>query len=209
MTDPSHTGPIAGRQRRCVIRFFVVMLVLLGADLLIKHYAFKHVAGVPVDLSQVLEQPNLDVIPPHRETTVIPKVLALRLTLNQGAVFGLGQGGRWIFVGFTAIALIVLFTMFLRTPARAVFTQLVFAAIVAGALGNLYDRLAFGGVRDMFHMLPGVPLPFGWKWGNGTTDIYPWIFNAADVFLVVGLFCLALMSLRAAPNTSTTSDSSN
>jgi lipoprotein signal peptidase len=37
-------------------------------------------------------------------------------------------------------------------------------------------------------MLPGWELPFGWSWpGNSTPDVFPWVFNVADVLLLAGM----------------------
>ena len=61
------------------------------------------------------------------------------------------------------------------------------ALILGGALGNLYDRVMFNAVRDMFWLLPGVKLPFGLRWPGGMDDAYPWLFNLADVALLAGV----------------------
>ena len=136
-------------------------------------------------------------IPPHPRRVVVPKVLALHLTVNHGAVFGIGQGKRWIFVAFSLVAGIALPWIFARTRRDQWILHLAIAAVLAGALGNLYDRLVHGGVRDMMNLLPGVELPFGLAWPGGATEVYPWIFNVADVCLVVGLGILMVAIYRA------------
>ncbi|NJS15352.1 MAG: hypothetical protein HC788_13065, partial [Sphingopyxis sp.] len=68
----------------------------------------------------------------------------------------------------------------------------VLGLVLAGALGNLYDRVVYGAVRDMLHMFPGVELPFGWTWPNGLRDVWPWVFNGADVSLLVGVGVLLM-----------------
>lgn len=93
MTAPSEQTR-AVRSPQAVIVFFVVALGLLAADLVVKQLAFAHVAGTPV----LLDGPDASgraAIPPHDSRILVPKVLALHLTVNEGAVFGLGQGGRW------------------------------------------------------------------------------------------------------------------
>ena len=67
--------------------------------------------------------------------------------------------------------------------------------ILAGGLGNLFDRIVIGVVRDFLHMLPGWPLPFKWKYPatlGGGTEIFPWVFNVADVMLLTGMALLML-----------------
>ena len=49
--------------------------------------------------------------------------------------------------------------------------------ILAGALGNMYDRAVFHGVRDMLRF---------------TVNWYPYIFNLADVMLCIGVPVLML-----------------
>jgi signal peptidase II len=70
------------------------------------------------------------------------------------------------------------------------------ALILAGALGNLYDRIMYGAVRDMLYLFPGVKLPFGITWPGGNPELYPWIFNIADAALCVGVVLIILTMLR-------------
>ena len=48
----------------------------------------------------------------------------------------------------------------------------------------------------MLLLFPGVKLPFGWHWPNGSDGLYPWIFNVADACLVIGLFFLMILMYR-------------
>lgn len=186
----------AGRSRGAILRFAVVFLIVLVGDLVLKQQAFERVAGTPVALERGPDG-TLPPIPAHDAVIVVPKVLALQLTLNRGAVFGLGQGGRWVFVFFSVVAVGVVLTIFTRSRANAIVLHLALAAVLAGALGNLYDRLAVGAVRDMLLLFPGVRLPFGWTWPGGADGLYPWIFNLADVGLVIGLGVLVILSSRS------------
>jgi len=181
----------AGRHAPAIVRFAVAVIVLLGADLASKSLAFAQVAGTPVQVTG-----PATVIPPHDTVIVVPKVLGLQLTINIGAVFGLGGGLRWMFVAFSLVATAVLIHVFRRSGANHLVLHLALAAVLAGALGNLYDRVIYGVVRDMLWLFPGVDLPFGWRWPDGSNGLYPWIFNIADVCLVLGLIVLMVIMHR-------------
>ena len=50
-------------------------------------------------------------------------------------------------------------------------------------------------MRDFLHMLPEWQLPMGWHWpGNGNGDVFPWVFNIADVMLLAGMALFVLSS---------------
>lgn len=134
--------------------------------------------------SRAHENRPASAMPPHEPTELIPKVLDLQLTINTGAVFGMGKGFRtgFLIIGVIAIALITWF--FTRSPRHDRVFQFALALILSGALGNLYDRYFFAAVRDMFHLMPSIP----WLW--------PWIFNFADVALVVGVCLIILHTFR-------------
>lgn len=177
----------AGGHAGSITLFLAVTLAVLAADLTLKEVAFRTVAGVPVVLDP--QHPETPHIPPHEPIQVIPGVLSLRLTTNTGAVFGLGKGGRWVFIAVSILAVLVITRIFWRSPAGAWGLHLALALILAGALGNLYDRFMFSSVRDMLHLFPGATLPFGWTWPgpHGSDVLYPWIFNLADAALVLGV----------------------
>lgn len=208
---------IAHRPRAAWL-FVLLSALFLGLDLGSKAWSFHGVGPVPVDI-RLGDQGGPEV----REETVngeweavstghqpaalahvvpvvvVPKVLNLQLLVNQGAVFGIGQGKRWLFIGLSLGALGVIGWYLWHSPAKARCTHVGLALILAGALGNLFDRVAFGGVRDMLHMLPGVELPFGLHWPGGGTECYPWIFNVADVELIAGVGLLLVVSFFAKP----------
>lgn len=181
----------AGRHAPAIARFAIVVVVLLAADLASKSIAFARVAGTPVEVTGADT-----IIPPHDAVIVVPKILGLQLTINVGAVFGLGGGLRWVFVAFSLVATLVLVHVFRRSGARRVILHLALAAVLAGAIGNLYDRVVYGVVRDMLWLFPRVELPFKWRWPDGSRGLYPWIFNVADVCLVLGLIVLMVIMHR-------------
>ncbi len=179
----------------------------VATDLISKSLAFARIAPDPVRLQreEVLEAMKHGVVsgvlPAHDSVTVIPSVLDLRLVLNPGAVFGVGPGQRWFFVLFTLAALAFAIWVFANwTTRRSRMAHVALGLIIAGGLGNLYDRLMYGCVRDFLHPLPGVRLPFGLKWPSGSPEVWPWVSNVADAYLLIGIGLL-LITLWRAPDT--------
>ncbi|GAB4543749.1 MAG: hypothetical protein Tsb0013_00160 [Phycisphaerales bacterium] len=183
-------GPLAGRCPRSWLLFLTLTALLTAADLVTKHLAFERISDHPVVVNKqdaielMRSQPQAlnALIPPHDPYVVAPHLLEFKLVLNPGAVFGTGPGNRWFFVGFTIVALIVAVVMFARaTGARQWLTHTGIALIVSGGLGNLYDRLVFACVRDFIHPLPGV------TWPGSTREVWPYVSNVADAFLLIGI----------------------
>lgn len=189
---PEQSDKRAFRSPKVIAGFVVLVAVLLAADLVIKSWAFEHVAGVPVVLDP--QAPDAKKIPYHTPREVVPHVLSLVLTTNTGAVFGSAKGARWLFVAVSFLAIPIVSFLFLRSSAKMYAFHIGLALVLSGAIGNLYDRLMFAAVRDMFLLFPDVPLPFGLAWPNGSRGLYPWIFNFADVALVVGVVLLGILS---------------
>ena len=99
--------------------------------------------------------------------------------VNQGALFGLGGDyaslANAIFAGVSIVAaLAIVYWSTRRTTARDWALCAALGLILAGTVGNLYDRIVFNGVRDFlyFHLI---------EWP---------VFNVADCCLVCGAFLL-------------------
>jgi signal peptidase II len=199
---PAWRSPLAWT---ILLGVFVLGLLI---DLWLKSWAFRTVAGSPVLLDRDEILLNSDWKPPwHEGVEVIPfGLLDFDLVLNHGAVFGIGQESRSIFIVFTIIAVIVAFSIFaFWTFARSHWAHIGIGLILAGGIGNLYDRIVFGAVRDFMHLAPGWNLPFGWEWPRGGTGVFPWVFNGADVFLLLGMAILILRSGGEHPEPDSTS----
>lgn len=183
----------ASKSWRAVTVFCVLVAAIFAGDLAMKALSFEHVAHVPVELTRP-KAVDAD-IPMHAPVVVIPGYLSLLLTLNHGAVFGSFQGGKWLFIIVSVVAVGVIVRVFLRSSSTAIVLHIALALILAGALGNLYDRIVYSAVRDMLWMLPGRHLPMGLSWPNGQTQIWPWIFNVADAALVTGVTLVVGLSI--------------
>ncbi|MFM8952041.1 MAG: signal peptidase II [Planctomycetaceae bacterium] len=172
---------------RSWIAFLALAAVAAGVDLATKSIAFARL-GMP------------GVGPRH---DLIPGVLMLETNLNEGALFGMGQGLGLAFAGVSVLAIAGILAMMARQTTRddAILVTAL-GLIVGGIVGNLYDRLGLPGltwhapaerigepvraVRDWIHcVLPGV---IDWP-----------IFNLADTWLVIGAGLILLASLRPTP----------
>lgn len=197
------SSPFPGDHRsgRSVRAWVILLTMLLGGlaiDLTTKSWAFENVGPHPVDIRALGGRVDsvLRDIPPIE---VVPRVLNLHLVLNRGAVFGIGPGRRWFFVVFSIVAVVVgVYVFAYRTRSNHTMTHVAIGSILAGALGNLIDRLIFAAVRDFLNLFPQIPMPFGWRWPGGSPDLFPWVFNVADMLLLlgVGLVILRMHSME-------------
>ena len=84
--------------------------------------------------------------------TLIPGALELTYLENRGAVWGLMQGWRIVFLiaTFVFLGVIILFYAKKRED-MTVLTRVILSLLFAGAIGNLIDRIILGYVRDMIY----------------------------------------------------------
>ncbi|MBL4809667.1 MAG: signal peptidase II [Phycisphaerales bacterium] len=204
-----HNHPQANTYKSCRAWLWLLSTIIFGivTDLVSKSLAFTHVAGIPVhiDRADVLTEQHIgNLIPYHESVVVIPRILDFILVLNPGAVFGIGAGQRWFFIIFTLIAVIIAFVLFAKwTKPRDSIAHAGFGLIIAGGVGNLYDRIIFGCVRDFIHPLPGVKLPFNITWPNGgSNEVWPYVSNIADLYLLIGIALLLIYTWKQPPESS-------
>lgn len=181
------------RSPAALSRFFLTMLLGLALDLGTKQWAFERLSdGVCINPVSGRAQ----VISPQVHQ-FIPGWLHFTVTVNEGAVFGKGQGLRWLFLTMSILAILFLTGLF-AASGRQRWYQFTLGLLLAGVLGNMYDRIIFGYVRDMIHALPGWRNPVPWLYG--TEEIFPWVFNVADCMLCVGVGIMLLHSLVHRPS---------
>lgn len=100
---------------------------------------------------------------------------------NDGASFGIFGGKTTSLIVFTAIAMVALAAVLVWRPRSPRLFRSGMIAIIAGGVGNLVDRIAFGYVRD-FIDYTFLKTFFGIEnFGVG---------NVADIFVLVGLLCV-------------------
>src|SRR5436309_2936266 len=103
------------------------------------------VAGIAADLwTKSAAVAHLKYAAPVR---LIPYLVRLEYTENHGAVFGIGQGQRPLFL-IVSVAAIGFLVYLFSTSGRQRVYQVILGMLMAGVLGNMYDRLVYGFVRD-------------------------------------------------------------
>lgn len=73
---------------------------------------------------------------------------SLSYASNTGASFGLGAGANRLLAGVSIALIAFLLRLMSRWPKENAWLQVGGALVLAGALGNLYDRVAYGAVVD-------------------------------------------------------------
>jgi signal peptidase II len=168
MSTATQPGP------RLRTRFVLFVLIAAGgclADLASKAWAFATL-GEPSGPTRWIWQ----------------DVIGLQTALNPGALFGMGGGLSWLFALLSLVAAVsLLYWFFVGRAARDAWLTVTLALILAGILGNLYDRLGFSShpdrdpalqyaVRDWILVRIHVGR-WSYDWPN---------FNLADSMLVCG-----------------------
>jgi lipoprotein signal peptidase len=227
VVQPAPASPSALRSGRAHLRLWFLALICLFADLWSKAWAF-------------------DSIKVGEVRPFIRGILEFRLSLNPGALFGLGSGLVPVFIIASIAALAFVIYLFAGTRREQWVMHAALALIFAGAMGNLYDRtimqrdlLRFKAVdgRQPFSLLGDIEgdrsanvIKFR-PWGDarhaqqvsrdeltddprrvgvvrdflkirlqvGKRELWPWVFNLADVFLVVGVGVLLLSYTARSP----------
>ena len=126
--------------------------------------------------------------PPAPSVAIVPHILELQTSHNTGALWGFGAtlpGSSMIFAALSVIAAIVIcYYLFILGASSSRVLTVALGLIMAGAMGNCYDRLALGHVRDFVHFHVDA---IGFDCA---------IFNFADNMLIAGAITLVLFALR-------------
>lgn len=116
-----------------------------------------------------------------RVIELIPGVLQFNYLENQGAAFGILQNHQTFFVIAGAIILFLVMYLLFVTPHERRYNLLsvLLVMIVAGAVGNMIDRVNLGYVVDFIYV-SAINFP---------------IFNVADCYVTVSTIMLAFAIL--------------
>lgn len=130
-----------------------------------------------------------------------PGILSLETSLNEGALFGIGQG---YVAGFAILSVLaaagILAWLFLFRAAHDRLLTGALGCVTAGVLGNLYDRLGLPGLGWPYtnpRHVAGDPVFAVRDWIHFQCPLFDWpIFNIADSLLVCGAGLLLWHAMR-------------
>ena len=129
-----------------------------------------------IALDQIIKAWALNDLQSKGSISVIKDVFNLTYVENRGAAFGLFQNNQWVFIVVALIASIIGLYFLHSNKLSSKLGKLSVVLIIAGALGNLIDRIRLDYVVDYFDFV------FIWNY----------VFNLADCFIVVGTFLLCI-----------------
>jgi signal peptidase II len=143
-----------------------------------------------VVIDQVTKNVVARTVDLYESLTVIPGFFNITRIHNRGAIFGTFSqtNNGLVFALLTAASLAALAMVvwfFLKTPASDRLMKISLTLIMAGALGNQFDRLVRGHVIDFLDLHIG-------------TAHWPF-FNAADSCISIGACLMLLTLLRRKP----------
>ena len=135
--------------------------------------------------TKVLIQKRFDL---NESVSVIDGFFNITYVRNTGVAFGIfssiSSPAKSVLLSvFTAFAAVIVVTYSVRSPARNRLLQVALGLILGGALGNLYDRLAYGYVVDFLEFYAG-----SYHWPS---------FNIADSAISIGVALLAFEIIRS------------
>jgi len=161
-----------------VVWFLCLAIGGVAADLLTKHFVFAH--------------PEMYY---GSEWWLWEGHIGIQKSLNEGALFGMGQGKVWLFAMFSIFAAIAIpVWLFVFQGIRDFWLTTALGCVMGGVLGNLYDRLGLSGLT-WDHFIPD-------RSGERVFAVRDWIlfqwneqwvwpnFNIADALLVCGAIVL-------------------
>ena len=129
-----------------------------------------------IALDQIIKGWALNFLQYKGSISVIDNVFNLTYVENRGAAFGLFQNNQWVFIAVALIASIIGLYFLHSNKISSKLGKLSVVLIIAGALGNLIDRIRLDYVVDYFDFV------FIWNY----------VFNLADFFIVVGTILLCI-----------------
>lgn len=114
-----------------------------------------------------------------RNIDIWKDVLSLTFTKNTGAAWGLFKNHTEILSAFSFVLAVIMYILYLKMPdaKRIRPLKVILVIVIAGAIGNGIDRIAFKYVTDFIYFeLINFP-----------------VFNVADCYITIGMFLLVFL----------------
>ncbi len=152
-----------------------------------KYVLMLAVTGVVVLLDQLTKAWIMMAMRIHEGFPVVDGFFNIVHVRNPGAAFGFLAGASpafrsVFFIAVTAVAILIILQYLRKARVEELSLVLALALIIAGAVGNLIDRVRFGEVVDFLDVYVGV---------------HHWpAFNVADSAITTGALLLAMILLR-------------
>ncbi len=203
--------------RPAICLFVIVVILGAAADIASKHFVFENLITEP-QLESRIRNESLELQTMRSENSEhsekIPEVdtpeftrmilqrlnihrdifpgLRFTISTNPGIVFGFHAIPDFFVTAATIFMIVVVLIFFATSHRNAYWVQVGFALILSGALGNLYDRLfssvSLGNLTPITHHVRDF---------IDCSDLgYPYIFNVADAWLVIGVAMIILWYFR-------------
>ncbi len=128
-----------------------------------------------VAADQIIKQLVIQFLLPVGTRTLIPGFLSLDYLENRGAAFGIFQNCQWLIALITAVICVVITLVLFRYQHHNMLSWVACTLILGGGIGNIIDRVVRGYVIDFIHF-----------------HFFPYIFNFADICVVIGVILLVL-----------------
>ena len=140
--------------------YFLICALMVALDQFTKYLAVIHLKG-------------------QENAVWIKNVFELEYCENDGAAFSSFSGKQGFLLAVTIIVLLLVIVEFLRIPEGKRYTglRINFLMILAGALGNMIDRVRQGYVVDFFYFVP-INFPR---------------FNVADIYVTLAMPLLVIL----------------
>lgn len=159
--------------------FWIILVGGLVADLASKAWADAVVR--PTD-------PNV--------TPIIDGFIGWKWATNEGAAFSILHGRPVLLAVIAAAVLGALFLYMYKAEPKRRWYLIALGLVASGAIGNLYDRILLGHVRDFMFFIFDLPYHGTSILGFEIPRKYP-VFNVADMAIIAGVLLLILISFKS------------
>ena len=147
----------------------ITAIIAFLADRLSKVCVLKHIFE--------LDFPNPAMF--GKSVPVIEDVFHITYHGNTGMAFGMLKDNKVLLIALCTVILAVICIVIYKVKPESLLAKISFGMIIGGAIGNVFDRIAYGFVIDFLDFC---------------IINYP-IFNVADCFVVVGAILLCIYVL--------------